>query len=196
MTKKYTLAAIAAFSTLASFAPLHGAVTLAGNYQYGDPTPTMKITEDLVFNITASGELLSIVFDEIAPYVGNTQGVSAISNKMNYQLNGGTIKTAILSGFINAYGQTTNSISPNDGFMYFTAPILVVKGDVLVFKPTTLTFGPNPNFHGGNPGTINTPIFAIDENAQRLSLSTNIPEPSSAALLGMLSLMALLRRKR
>lgn len=194
MNKKYTLATLVA---LISLSPLHGAVTLAGNYQFGDPTPTMKITEDLVFNVTASGSLLIIVFDELTPYVGNSEGVSAISNQMNYQLNGGTTKTAILSTFINNFGYTANNVSPNDGFMYFTAPISVVKGDVLVFKPATLTFGANANFHGGNSGTINTPIFATNDSGQRLSLNaTSIPEPTNTALLGMLGFMALIRRKR
>lgn len=190
---------VAALATVLAAAPLgRAAIVLSGNLNTGTPTPTLTITADIVFTITKGSSIGQfLVFDEwtaadTSPTnvfdSPNLQALSVVNNGT-----GGTVNISVLTdNRRSAFG----NISANDGHLILSLFATTV-GTSFVVKEGTFTFSSNAAF---NPLLQNRNFtgdaYLADNQGSRLSDNVSlVPEPS-AALLGALGVLALLRRRR
>jgi hypothetical protein len=197
MKSKYL--AFSTFLLLALTAP--AAVVLSGNFNTGTPTATLTITNDIVFTITVTGIARGVVFDEWTSSDGhndlvvNTQPINVVINN---------VTTNITSYALHDnFASTSGSLTPNDGYLDFTSNFLAVTaGDTYTLKAGSYQFSPTP---GAFNSPLNNRIFTGNAFVFRsqteaalsgpTSVGPNVPEPS-AAILGLLSVLPLLRRRR
>lgn len=187
--------AIAVSLTLSAASTGNAAIVLSGNFNTGTPTPTLTITEDIVFNITTGGSTYYLVFDEWTVFDGSDVGVNDLpAQSFSFALNdsaGTTELYALTDSFPGSFG----SVTANDGSLLFNQ-INVIAGDILTVKAGSYTFGNHTSFNLALAGISFTgDTFLADGGFNRLSNIVTVPEPS-AALLGAMGGLFLLRRKR
>ena len=164
------------------------------------PTATVagkiEFTQDINFFITVAGTLNVLVFDEWVTSDGTETPIYVLSpNGLSYSLNGGS--PAMTSGisFYDNLGASAGNITPNDGYLYTAGPALVI-GDVFTIKAAIYTIpagSPPPEFNLQAGQTFTGNMFLTNNYGS--TLNGAVPEPS-AALLGAIGALGLLRRRR
>ncbi|MDA0768528.1 MAG: PEP-CTERM sorting domain-containing protein [Verrucomicrobia bacterium] len=182
---------------LAAAPQSRAAIVLSGDFVNGTTTPTLTITEDIVFNITSTSSVESVIFDEWTTSDGG-QDVAyrdPLGQSLAYLINNSPAMVLIGNLYDNLaanYGDFT----PNDGYLALNG-LSVTAGDTLVIKAGSFVFSSSLGFNSLLDGTTFTGVvFLADGNGDRISGNgVAVPEPSSVLLCG-LGTLALLRRRR
>jgi len=195
-TYRYPLHAVTGLAMLAVSAAASAAIVTSGDFKTGSPTPTLAISADIEILITITGSAGAMVFDEwVSSDAETTVLMVDPQTEISYKINHGVTQTVPVHGLVdNYYEATGNVLTDNDGYLFFTG-IPVNAGDVLtILGGQSITFAANPTSNDlpasftGNVGILNLADDAI-------SGWVAVPEPS-AALLGAVGVLALLRRRR
>ncbi len=188
-----------ATAVLLTAAPLgSAAIVLSGDFINGTTTPTLTITEDIIFTIASDGNAFILVFDEwtVSDSTPNDPSDDPAQN-LTYNRNGSGLSTPI-GNLVDNLASTVEDITPNDGYLTFTPNgIPVTAGDSLTISARSYTFESDPGFNPLLTGTTFTgDVFLTDGGANRISDIVAVPEPSAALLCCLLGMAPLLRRRR
>lgn len=177
---------IKAGATLSGFGTIRGSTTIEGIHSVGASPGLQTFTSGLEY--LATGVLNWELAADTASDRGLTTGFDAID------VTGGTVtvdSAATINLVLNAAGSTTDF---TDVFWDTNQSWLVIDGSA--GGSTTFTLGSNPilDANGANSGDYGTFSTSTDGSGNHYVLWTAVPEPS-AALLGSLGMLALLRRR-
>jgi hypothetical protein len=165
---------------------------------------SLVFTDDINFTISNAGGAVWLVFDESVTNDGTQNSIpsaSITSAFLSYSINAGATSGVPISGIYDNLTNFFGDATPNDGFVYFGAPVSVAVNDVFTVKAGTYTLAAgsaSANFNPQANQTFTGNAYLADFYAVRLSANTSVgavPEPSTA-LLGSLAGLALLLRRR
>lgn len=189
---------IASLTLLAVTAsPLSAAIIVSNNALTTGAAATLTITTDLNFTITVTpaDNGVFFAFMDWAPTVG-TATHTRMLDQFQYSLNGATVDVGISSTFVDHWGGTDiGAITTNTGYIYFFLPQAAQIGDTLTIKAGTYAFEGNSSLNPDIVQTFNGEIQIFDNWGNPIGPVVSVPEPS-AALLGAVGALALLRRRR
>jgi len=185
--KSQYLALVAALFVLPQ---ANGAIVISGDPGAG--TGVFTITEDITINVTLTGDMRNLIFDEWVANDGSQQGGYLSPSSFDYTINGGSLQTLNNFRIFDNYNNNFAALTENDGYLLFDSVISVTAGDVLVLKAGTWSMPALPGFNPDALGVFSGNVFITSTSGTALSA---IPEPSSA-LLALLAGGLLLRRKR
>lgn len=177
----------------------HSAVLMSGDFQTGSPTPTLTFTNDISFEITASGTATFLVFDEWVVSDGTLHAVSfptspSVQN-IDYTLNGGSLASAQAFQLYDNNASVFGDITDSDGVIVFSSLLFdVTTGDTLTISAATYTFTFNPDFNSAIPSVFQGNVFIADDFGNQISSLTPVPEPAGAAMIGLLSFIIVMLR--
>ncbi|MCC5839741.1 MAG: PEP-CTERM sorting domain-containing protein [Opitutales bacterium] len=164
------------------------------------PTSTtagsLEITETIHFPITQSGEAVIFVFQGWVTS-DETSVATFLSPNLSFSLNDNNLNRS--AGIIDSANAASNDIGPNDGYLAWSSfnPVEVVVGDTLTLSVGTYSIAAASNFNPQATQTFTGNMFVSNIVGNRLSEIVAVPEPSLyTALLGLVSLALLLRRRR
>lgn len=171
----------------------NAAVTTSGDFADGSPTPTLHITAPITFNISASGTVQRIIFDEWVTDDGGTTTLTvATPTALSYQINGGATQFTTVVGLVDNQHTPGGALSANDGYLSFF-PIPVTAGQTLTILAATISFNPDAAFNQP-PSQITGEARLTNGSGTALSAPTSVPEPS-VIFPGALGVLVLLRRR-
>ncbi|WP_411825612.1 PEP-CTERM sorting domain-containing protein [Luteolibacter sp. AS25] len=182
---------------VSALVPASAAIVLSGDFINGTTTPTLTITDDIVFNITVGGDARVIVFDEWTTSDNNNIYLFADSGQsLSYDIDGtgGTVPLQVL---VEDASYNYGDVTKNDGTLGFN-PLTVSAGQTFTIKAGSYTYQSDVDF---NPLLIDTVftgnVFIADDDREYLSNIVTVPVPEpSALLLFALGVVPLLRRRR
>jgi hypothetical protein len=165
------------------------------------PTDTtegsLEITQPIHFPITQSGDANVFVFQDWVTSDGNPVQV-ALFPELSFSLNQNSLTRQFFIG--DNADSTYGDVGPSDGFLGIPDPDAVVAvevGDTLTLSVGTYAIFPVAGFNPQATQTFTGNMFVTDNVGNRLSEIMAVPEPSAyAAVLGVVSLALLLRRRR
>ena len=198
--KKLSKAALTA--ALLTAAPSYGAIVLKGDFVNGTAniggttTPTLVITQDIVFNIPSNAFASILVFRNWAPTDGGiTQLFDTPAQNLAVSNNGNDSLLAI-NGLYDHNNSLQNDVGINDGLLYLNANFVLAAGTATI-KAGSYTFNSSTDFNPALNGlTFNGQVFLADSASSILSNIVTVPEVSSVALLGLGALALGLKRRR
>lgn len=175
-------------------------ITLSGDFQTGTPTPTMTLVQDLELTVTTASTFAGwLVFEDWTVSDGTQTAVvtNPAPQSISFSLDGAPDATTNAVFLIdNDAGVTGNDVTANDGIFEFTA-LTVSPGQTLTIRSFALTFFSNPNFNPSLPTTFTGNVFLADLAGNQLSEITQVPEPTTGALvLASLAGLALRRQRK
>lgn len=180
-----------------------GAVIFQGNWRTGTAhvnTPTLVITSAITFQITATGDVAVIVFDNILSSDDTTNnGAFSTSVASLSIVNAGSGQNVSIDAMYDSNGDPIGVVDRRDSYLLLGSTFSVTNGTSVTINPGTFTFTANaswnPQLQNGYTFTGNA--FLIDTSITSISnlAPVGVPEPS-ALLLSALGVMGLLRRNR
>lgn len=165
------------------------AITLAGNFQTGTPTPSITLSSPITLSITTTGQFAFLVFDDWNPNNNGNQAADFASSgqTLSYRVNGGAVQTVGIL-YVQDRGYSQLALTVNDGYFDLTTPISVVAGQTLTILPGTSTYSGVSNNFNTPPSPFTGNAFASTDTGGALSSLASVgpvPEPSTAAMLGL-----------
>lgn len=173
-------------------------IIVGGSINQGGGPGTINIGRPITFDVTSTGNLYGIVFDNWVTTDGSTTSV-ALNSGLSYRINGGSLQT--LSGANTFYdnGNSNGDLTVDDGLIVF-ATIPVTAGDTFSLVAGSYTTSGNGSFNSQAIQTFTGDLFLLSSNNTAMSgLVSAVPEPSTyAALAGFaaLGLTMVVRRRR
>ncbi len=149
---------------------------------------TLNITSPITFEVTSTGLLYGIVFDNWVTSDGTTTTV-ALDSGLSYRINGGSVQTLAGTNTFYDNGNSNGDLTVNDGFIVF-ATTSVTAGDTFsLLSGSYITTG-NGSFNTQAIQTFTGDLFLLSNNNTALSGHVSaVPEPSTyAALAGLAAL--------
>lgn len=192
--------ALLATAALLAAAPMgNAAIVLSGDFINGTATtntPTLTITEDIVFTMIASGSSNALVFDEWTDndgIFGSFNARNPVNQLLSVEKNG-ILDMRNFAGIFN--NSPHGEITKNDGLLAI-ATFSFVENDTITIKAGSFKFNSSTGFNPLLNGTTfsGNVYLATGSNGTRLSNIVTVPEPSALLLCGLGSL-SLLRRRR
>jgi RNA polymerase subunit RPABC4/transcription elongation factor Spt4 len=159
-----------------------------------DTSGSLQITQPISFPITQSEDAWILVFQNWVTSDG-TSRFANLAPDLAFSLNeNANTVTGIISDNL---AFSTFDMAPNDGYLILDGGVSVVSGDTLTLSAGTYTISAVGDFNPQTTQSFTGNMFVADVNGSRISEIVAVPEPSAyAAVLGVVSLALLLRRRR
>ena len=175
----------------------YGVVVVTGDIATGSGVVT--VTEDIVFNVTARGNVNVIAFDDWTATSDSDWNYPPLNPaSFTIVLNGVEIVAPFASFTDNRYSDI-HDLKANDTYFAFHTPgtrgIAVTAGDTFVFKAGSWSVSATPTFNPAVSGVFDGNAFLVDYSGRRVSDFVQVPEPSTPLLLLLGALMCFLRRR-
>ncbi len=152
-------------------------ITMGGDQTAG--TGTLTINYDLVFTITAnSSGQIAFIFDEI---VATDEGPDfATFSGLEYSINGGS--NIAIDTWVDNLNEDFEDVTLNDGYIFGVEEPSLTIGDTITLHAGTGTMSTAmDSFNPWSNGDYD--VFITDFEAVRIS--SVVPEPATAGLLGI-----------
>lgn len=166
------------------------------------PTATedgsLTFTEDITYQITTSGGLSGIFFDEWVTDDGEIDAIM-LAGTVNVVNNGvpGTISgPMVLIDNLSTGAANPGDITPNDGSIRFMEMVSVTEGTSFTVLAQSIVLPAGslpPDYNPGVSQTFTGGTYLADSDGNIIS---GVPEPSGVLLTGLGASLMLLRRRR
>ncbi len=163
-----------------------GQAAVALTWSGGNGSPlSLTLSSPVAFTATGSSPFIAFIM----PGAGDSFTSFTAVTGLTYSVNGGSDQAidSIHSGY------SVGNVVPNDTYIFNGTGAGVIIGDVVTLSAGTLTT--TDSFAGAPPSNTSVEMFITDELGVNIGGGTAVPE-TSTALLGGLSLLGLLRRRR
>ena len=192
-----SFALLTAFAALS--APLSAAIIIAGDVGTPGAPCTLTITTDIVSEITADpiNGITCLVFDNWVT-ADAAQDFASLAPELAFTVNDGptvSLESMLADNWVDG---PLPDMEAGDGYLYvWFGDTPLQTGDIFTIKAGTYTFNSVAGMNPQIAQTFEGNFFIADETGTRIAniVDLSVPEPS-AALLGAVGSLALLRRRR